>query len=323
MTDKPENLIVSPNPHIRTSATTSKIMMNVIIALLPTVVGATIIFGPRALLLILVTVAACVAFEAASRRIMKRTQTVGDMSAIVTGLLLSFNLPSNLPFYMAVIGAFIAIVIVKQLFGGLGQNFANPAIVARIALMLAFTPQMTAYPQPFEWNAGTIFTTAVTAPTPLAAGESGGVVPDLFEMFIGMRGGVLGETCAVALLLGFLYLLVLRTVDPVTPLCYIGVVALLTAVSGDGSPAGGNVLTALLSGGLVLGALFMATDYATTPLSKTGKAVFGIGCGIITFVVREFASMPEGVSFSILIMNILTPLIEQYTARREPASEKV
>ncbi len=295
-------LIIEPSPHIRSAVTTQKIMLTVIIALLPALVASVVIFGLRALIMTVVCCACCVLFEWLTRKIMKRENTVGDLSAIVTGMLLSFNLPVTLPLYMAVIGCFVAIVIVKQFFGGLGKNFANPAITARIVLMLSFTSYMTSWAEPFYYNKGA---EALTSSTPLAGGEAG-----LLDMFLGNTGGCLGETCALALIIGGIFLVITKVISPATPLCFIGTVFLLSLVStGDITQA----TAAILSGGLMLGAIFMATDYATTPLTLPGKLIFGIGCGLITMLIRSFGTMPEGVSYSILLMNILTPIIDRFT----------
>ncbi len=300
-------LFVEASPHIRSAWTTQKVMLAVIIALCPALIAATVIFGLKALLLTVICCAACVLFEFLFDKITKRDNTVSDLSAVVTGMLLAFNLPVDLPIYMAVIGCFIAIVIVKCLFGGIGQNFANPAITARIALMLSFTAAMTKWTAPFSWKEGV---DATVSATPLAAPAE--ELPSFLDMFLGNRAGCLGETCIAALLLGGLYLICIGVVHPVTPVCFIGTVAVLSFFYGGCDL--NFMLYQLLSGGLVLGALFMATDYSTTPLSTKGKLIFGIGCGLITFAIRQFATMPEGVSFSILVMNCLTPLIDRFTA---------
>lgn len=302
-------LIVEPSPHIRSRWTTQKVMMNVIFALCPALLAATIIFGLRALVLTVICCTCCVVFEWLFCVVTKRSSTISDLSAIVTGMLLAFNLPVDLPVYMAVIGCFVAIVIVKCLFGGIGQNFANPAITGRIVLMLSFTGSMTKWTAPLTWAGDAV--DAVTSATPLAA--SAEELPTLMEMFLGIRGGCLGETCVLALLVGGVYLMAMKLVRPVTPLAFIGTVAVLTfAYSGDAE----FTLYQLMSGGLVLGALFMATDYSTTPLTTKGKLIFGIGCGLITFAIRMFGDLPEGVSYSILVMNCLTPLIDRFTMPR-------
>ena len=292
-------LIVSPSPHNENYLKTNIIMLNVIIALLPALAVGCYVFGLRALLLTAVCVASCVVFEFCIRKLMKRDNTVGDLSAVVTGVILAMNLPVTLPIWMAVIGSFVAIVIVKQLFGGIGQNFANPAITARIVLMLSFPTAMTNWAVPFFYKGGA---DAVTGPTPLVSGDA-----SYMDLFLGKVGGCLGETCALALLIGGLYLAVRRIISLAAPVGFIGALALLSLIFGD------DPLYAILSGGVFLGAFFMATDYATTPITTKGKLVFGLGCGIITFVIRHFGSYPEGVSFSILLMNVLTPYIEQLT----------
>ena len=303
-------LRVSPSPHTRGAMTTQRIMLCVILSLMPAVVMSGVIFGLRALMLTAICVISCIAFEALCRIIMKREQTVGDMSAVVTGVLLALNLPVTLPWWMAVIGSFVAIVIVKQLFGGLGQNFANPAIVARIVLMVSFTPEMTRWAVPQYWKEST--DEIVTAATPLVSGDA-----SVSDLFFGFTGGSLGETCAIALLIGGLYLIVRKIISPVTPVAFIGTVAVLTFIlgvaRGDVTSALNDTLYQVLAGGLILGAFFMATDYVTTPTTATGKLIFGVGCGLITFVIRQFGGYPEGVSFSILLMNILTPYIDTFT----------
>jgi electron transport complex protein RnfD len=303
-------LTVEPAPHIRSENTTRKIMLNVIIALFPSFGGSLIVFGPRAALLVGTCVFASVLFEYIFCKITARETATGDLSAVVTGILLAFNLPVTLPLYIAVIGCFVSIVVVKQMFGGIGQNFANPAIVGRIVLFLSFTSYMTSWVRPFYYKLEKI-TDAVTLATPLSD-ETGVIRPSLYNMFIGARGGSLGETCIAGLLIGFVYLLVMKIITPHTPLAFIGTVAVGSYLS-----CGGNLIEtayAVMGGGLVLGAVFMATDYSTTPLYPMGKIVFGVGCGIVTLVIRSFSSsMPEGVSFSILFMNILTPYIDRFT----------
>ncbi len=300
-------LFVESSPHIRSAWTTQKIMLNVIIALCPALIMSTYIFGIKALLLTVICCAACVLLEFLFNKITKREDTISDLSAVVTGMLLAFNLPVDLPVYMAIIGCFVAIVIVKCLFGGIGQNFANPAITARIVLMMSFAGAMTKWTAPFSWKEGV---DATVSATPLAADT----LPDMMDMFLGFRAGCLGETCIAALLLGGLYLMFIGLIRPATPLCFIGTVAVLSFFYGGCDV--NFMLYQLMSGGLVLGAFFMATDYATTPLTTKGKIIFGVGCGLITFAIRQFASMPEGVSFSILVMNCLTPLIDRFTAPR-------
>lgn len=292
-------------------------MLTVIIALLPAAAAGCVFFGPRAAAVLAVCVISCIVFEALCRIVMKKPQTISDLSAIVTGLLLGMNLPATVPFYIPVIGSFIAIVIVKQLFGGIGQNFANPAITARIVLMLSFTPQMSVWVKPY-WYSGTL--DAVTGATPLAEkwlyytenGVNYKMAPfTLSEMFWGETGGCIGETCAAMLILGGLFLIITKVISAATPVAFIGSFALLTFIY-TGSL--NETVYGVLAGGLLIGAFFMATDYATTPVTAKGKVVFGIGCGVITFIIRTFGSFPEGVSFSILLMNLLTPYIDRLTA---------
>ena len=308
-------LIISPSPHDENFTKTSTIMLNVILALLPALAMGCYFFGIRAASLTAVCVGSCIVFEYACRKIMKRSNTVFDLSAVVTGVILSLNLPVTLPYWMAVVGAFIAIVIVKQLFGGLGQNFANPAITARIVLMVSFPSAMTNWAQPFYYKDSA---DVITGATPLRlAGmstaeltESGQSLSSYKDLFLGNVGGSLGETCALALLIGGLYLAVRKIISLSAPISFIGSLALLTFIFG------GDPLYQILAGGVFLGAFFMATDYATTPITEKGKVIFGLGCGIITFVIRQFGSYPEGVSFSILLMNVLTPYIEQLTRNK-------
>lgn len=295
-------LIVSPSPHDENYTKTSHIMLNVIIALLPAWGAAIYFFGLRVIPLTAVCIGSSIFFEYACRKIMKRDNTVGDMSAAVTGLILAMNLPVTLPYWMAVIGAFVAIVIVKQLFGGLGQNFANPAITARIVLMVSFTSEMTRWIKPLDYDYD-----AVSSATPLVLAKNGDDLPSYLDLFLGKTGGCLGEVCALGLLIGGLYLAARKIISLAAPLSFIGSLFVLSWIGGE------DPVYQILAGGVFLGAFFMATDYATTPITTKGKIVFGLGCGIITFVIRSFGSYPEGVSFSILLMNVLTPYIEQLT----------
>ena len=312
-----EKLIVSPSPHLRSGETTQKIMLDVIIALCPAIVASAILFGLSALMLEAVCVISCVAAEWLCRKAMKRPNTTGDLSAVVTGLLLAMNLPVSISPVIAVVGSVVAIVVVKQMFGGIGQNFVNPALTARVVLMVSFPAAMSRWVTPFYYRTGGL-SDAMTSATPLALTAAGNTkdLPDLVQMFFGVRGGCLGETCAFALLLGFAYLLVRRVISPIIPLCYIGVVALGTWA------LGGDPLYAVLSGGLLIGAIFMATDYTTSPLTKNGKIVYAVGCGVLTVLIRLFGALPEGVSFSILLMNILVPHIERLTRPRAFGSER-
>ncbi|SCK04557.1 Na(+)-translocating NADH-quinone reductase subunit B [uncultured Clostridium sp.] len=306
-----EKLIVTSSPHVKSSTTTSTIMRDVIIALIPALIASNIIFGLRAGLVTAVCVASCVGFEYLSRRIMNKKNTISDLSAVVTGIILAFNLPSTMPLWMCVIGSFVAIVIVKQLFGGIGQNFANPAITARIVLLVSFGTQMT------NWAAPKIVAVAdaVSGATPMAQ-IAAGETPNLLNMFLGTTGGSLGETSALALLLGGIYLVYRKVINPIIPVAFIGTVFAFTAVLGV------NPLAQILGGGLFLGAIFMATDYSTSPVTNMGKLIFGIGCGLITVLIRVFGSYPEGVSFAILLMNILVPYIDKATRLKALGGKK-
>ena len=287
-------LTVSPSPHVRSGTATSTIMLHVMAALSPALLVSTFIFGGRALMLTGCCMLSAIIWERLCCLVMKKPNTTGDLSAAVTGMILAFNLPVTLPFWMAVIGTFVSIVIVKQIFGGLGQNFANPAAVGRIVLMLSFTGEMTRWAVPF-YDPDRI----ITGATPLATRAE-----ENLELFLGTTGGCLGETSAAALLAGGIYLVVMRIITPHAPIAYIGTVYVFAWIF-DQDP-----LYQILSGGLMLGAIFMATDYVTTPISSLGKVIFGVGCGIITCVIRFWGSYPEGVSYSILLMNIVTPYID-------------
>ena len=290
-----EFLLGSSSPHIRHEETTRGIMADVIIALIPAAIFGCVLFGWKAALLILTTIVSCVAAEYLWNLILHKKQTIGDLSAVVTGLLLGMNLSSNVPVWVAAIGGIVAIIVVKQMFGGLGYNFANPAIAARIVLLVSFPSYMATFCEPI--------THAVSSATPLASETA----PTLKTLFFGMHSGSIGETCAFLLLIGGVYLVLRRVISPIVPLSFIGTVALLTFVSG------GNVGLSVFGGGVMLGAIFMATDYTTSPVTNWGKLVFGIGCGLITFVIRRFAALPEGVSYAILLMNILSPHINKLT----------
>ena len=259
-----------------------------------------------ALYVVVATVAACVLSEFVCRKVMKRSNTVGDLSAVVTGLLLAFNLPVSTykNIWLPVLGGIIAIVVVKQMFGGIGQNFVNPALAARIILMTSFPTLMTTWTAP-----GTSSVDAVSTATPLALIAEGKLseLPSYMDMFLGNRAGCLGETCVVALLIGGIYLVIRKVISPIIPLTYIAVVFVFSAILGQ------DPVMQILSGGLFLGAIFMATDYTTSPLTNKGKFIYAIGCGILTTLIRTFGSLPEGVSFSIIIMNILVPHIEKLT----------
>lgn len=313
-----EKLIVSHAPHIAGKDSIQRIMLNVIIALLPALLAGCLVFGYRALIVTLICVVSCVVFEGLWQRILKKPVTVSDLSAVVTGMLLAFNLPAGIPLWMPVIGSFFAIIIVKQFFGGLGHNFMNPALGARAFLLASWALAMTTWPEP-----GTsipLFRTAdvVTSATPLAAYASGaGQLPSYLSLFLGNTGGCIGETSALAILLGASWLLACGVIRLRVPVSFIATVALGTwAFGGQNGLFSGDWLYQILSGGLMLGAFFMATDYATTPFTPKGQVIFGIGCGIITVLIRIWGGYPEGVSYSILLMNVATPLIDKVTAPR-------
>jgi electron transport complex protein RnfD len=308
-----EKLYVSPSPHLRSGDTTQKIMLDVIIALIPSVIASAILFGWRALLVIAVTVGTCVLAEWLSRKVMKRDNTIGDLSAVVTGILLAFNLPVSINPLIAAFGGVVAIVVVKQMFGGIGMNFVNPALTARIVLMASFPTQMSTWSKPFYYLEGSA--DAVTTASPLNQMAAGGELPGYFDLLMGVRAGCLGEVCAVALLMGGVYLVARRVISPVIPLCYLGTVFVFTLLLGQ------NPVQHLLTGGLLLGAIFMATDYTTSPLTRNGRIIFGVGCGVLTVLIRVFGSLPEGVSFSIILMNLLVPHIERLT-RPRPFGER-
>ena len=306
------NYVVSVSPHIRDSSSTRRIMADVLIALIPAFIASIYIFGPRAALVTCVCVAACVFFEWAYVKVIRKNsiKAVSDLSACITGVLLAFNLPVSIPLWQAIFGCFVAIIFVKQLFGGIGKNFVNPAITARIVMFLAFTTTMTTWVDP-SGGTGTLTwmsptgVDAVTASTPLMHywGENFSALPSIQDMFLGIRGGCLGETSNAALLLGGIYLLIRRVITWHVPVAYIATVFLFSAALGI------DPVFQIFAGGLFIGAIFMATDYVTIPLTNKGRFIFGIGCGFFTVVLRVFSSYPEGVSFAILIMNILTHYI--------------
>lgn len=291
---------VSPSPHMLSSNSTSNIMFDVIVALFPALLVGIYVFGPRALIVTLVCVAACMLSEFVIRKLMKRDNTLGDFSAIVTGILLAFNLPPQVPLWVAALGSVFAIVVVKQLFGGIGQNFANPAIAARIFLFVSFSTYMTTWTVPFGYQH---MADAVAGATPLVDIASANTL----DLFFGNVSGCIGEVSAAALLLGGIYLSIRRVINPLVPLTFIGTVFVFTWVLGE------NPVNHILAGGLMLGAIFMATDYSTTPATLKGKLIFALGCGVITTLIRVFGSYPEGVSFAILLMNLVTPLIDRCT----------
>lgn len=303
-----DTLIVASSPHISSNITTSRIMLDVIIAMFPALIMSGVIFGMRAISMTVVCVLASIAFESGFQYITKREYTVRDLSAVITGMILSFNLPPTLPYWIAVIGCFVAIVIVKQLFGGIGQNFANPAATARIVLLLSFTNPMTNWVAPGQIGIINGTADAVTTATPLMLFSKGQLdqLPTNMDMIFGFVGGSLGETSGIAFLLGGLYLLYKKIISPAIPLAFLGTMVIFSLLAGI------DPIFQVFAGGAMIGAFFMATDYSTSPITIRGKIVFGIGCGLITMLIRVFGSLPEGVSFAILFMNIITPHIDNF-----------
>lgn len=308
-----ELLHVSSSPHIRSKVKTDYIMMMVVIALLPTTCFGIYNFGLRALMLVCVSVATCVLTEYIYEKLMKLPITIGDFSAVVTGLLLALNLPANVSWWIPVLGGLFAIIIVKQLFGGLGQNFMNPALAARCFLLISFTGQMTDFTVP-TGAFGTIADT-VSGATPLAELKAGGAV-DVASLLIGNVKGTIGETSAIAILIGAIILLVFRIIDFRIPLTYIGSFTVFVILFGGHGLDVNYILGHLFGGGLMLGAWFMATDYVTTPITKKGQLVYGVILGILTGLFRVFGGSAEGVSYAIILSNLLVPLIEKYTIPR-------
>ena len=293
---------------------TTRIMAMVVMALIPSFLVSIYVFGARVISLTLVCVVSAVFFEWAYNKLMKKRQTVGDLSAVVTGVLIAFNVPAGLPYWIAVVGCFVAIIVVKQLYGGIGKNPVNPAITARIVLFISFATEMTTWPLP------RMAADATSTATPLGIlAEGGGELPNNMEMFLGFIGGSMGEVSAIALLIGGIFLIWKKVISPIIPCCFIGTVFVFAAiyygVTGDGN-ALQMAIFHVLAGGVMLGAFFMATDYVTSPLLPMGKVIFGIGCGLITMLIRLWGQYPEGVSFSILIMNCLTPLINNFCQKR-------
>ena len=298
-----EKLIVSSSPHMVTKTDTSKIMGTVLIALLPAFAVGIYQFGFRVVTLTAVFVASCVLFEYLYNKITKKPQTVGDLSAVLTGVLLAFNCPSSLPYEIAIVGSFAAIVVIKQLFGGIGQNLVNPAVTARVFMFIAFATPMTSWP------------TSATPLGVLSHGSFADVYNDGFtkmDLFLGNVGGCIGEVSALAILIGGLFLIWKKVISPIIPVTFIATVFVLGLIWGGFDGA----LFHILAGGLMLGAFFCATDYVTSPTLPLGKVIFGIGCGLFTMLIRIFASYPEGVSFAILLMNILTPYIDKICEKR-------
>ncbi len=313
-------LIVSHAPHISDNNSVSRIMLNVIIAMLPALLAGCLVFGYRAFVVTLTCVISCVIAEAVWQKILKKPITISDYSSVVTGMLLAFNLPPSIPLWMAVIGSVFAIIVVKQFFGGLGHNFMNPALGARAFLLASWALAMTRWTAPGTHLVLFNNADAVTTATPLAMYASDAVtsaekLPSYLTLFLGKTGGCIGETSAFAILIGAAYLLICRVIRLRVPVAFIATVAIGTWIfGGKNGLFSGDWLYQILSGGLMLGAFFMATDYTTTPFTPIGQIIFGIGCGIFTVLIRIWGGYPEGVSYSILLMNIVTPLIDKVTA---------
>ena len=321
MTDyKNLKLIATSNPHIRGSETTRSIMLDVIIAMLPALAFAIFNFGLRALTLTAVSVVGCIFWEGLYRKLMKKPQSIGDLSCVVTGMLLAFVCPVQMPYWMILIGDFFAIIVVKQLFGGIGKNFLNPALAGRAVLLASYAGTMTSWVDPAAGKAPIIGSVAdvVTTATPLAVMKTGdfAALTDTYNvgnMFIGQIPGSLGEVSALALLIGGAYLIWRKVINWQTPVSYIATVAVLTFLFPKQGSGLEWMLYSVFGGGLFLGAFFMATDYATSPVTKKGQLIFGIGCGLFTVLIRYFGSYNEGVCYSIMVMNLLVALIDKYT----------
>lgn len=299
---------MSAAPHIHTEKSVSSIMRDVLIALLPAFICGVVMFGYYAAAVVICAVVSSVLFEHLFCIITKKKSTISDLSAAVTGLLLGLNMPPTIPLWMVVIGSAFAVIVAKCLYGGLGKNFINPALAGRCFMLLAWTGAMTTFVTPFD---------AVTSATPLAImKETGGELPSLSNLFLGVTGGCIGETSVLALLIGFLYLVYRRVIKIDTTVSLLGTFFVLTFFFGENKTTQPQIMYTLMqmcSGGLMLGAFFMATDYVTTPTTKKGHIIFGLGCGVLTFLIRQFGGYPEGISYAILLMNVASPLIENYT----------
>ncbi len=302
-----QKLIISSSPHLKGPRTVRSLMLDVVLALVPATVAAVVIFGMRALMVIAASVISAVVSEYVYEKAVKREVTVGDFSAVITGLLLALTLPPGVPLYVPIVGSAFAIIVAKQIFGGLGTNFVNPALAARAFVLAAWPAHVLK-----DW-VNPLTHDAVSTATPLA----GGAVPGISDLFFGIRIGSLGETCIAALLLGGIYLLVRGVIDPAIPLGFLGTLALGSWVFGkSGAYFQGDPVTALMLGGPVLGAFFMATDYVTSPVTLKGRLYMGIGCGFITLLIRLWGGYPEGVTYAILLMNLVTPLIDRFVVPR-------
>ena len=301
------NFVVSGTPHVRSKESIQSIMRDVIIALVPATAAGIYYFGINALILVIAAIASAVVFEAICQKVMKKPVTVSDLSAVVTGLLLAMNLPAAAPVWVAIVGSAFAIIFGKQLFGGLGQNFINPALAGRAFLLASYPTEMTTWSVPN----GLEVADAATYATPLAQLKAGHLDASLGELMLGQCGGTIGETCAIALIIGGVYLLYKHVISWKIPVIYIATVAILFAVIGRQGVR--MPLQEIMAGGVMLGGIFMATDYASSPVTAKGQIIFAVGAGLITYLIRTFGGYPEGVSYSILIMNCAVPLIERFT----------
>ena len=301
------NFVVSGTPHVRSKESIQSIMRDVIIALVPATAAGIYYFGINALILIIAAIASSVIFEALCQKIMKKPVTVSDLSAVVTGLLLAMNLPAAAPVWVAIVGSAFAIIFGKQLFGGLGQNFINPALAGRAFLLASYPTEMTTWSVPN----GLEVADAATYATPLAQLKAGALDANLVDLMLGKCGGTIGETCAIALIIGGVYLLYKHVISWKIPVIYIATVAILFGVIGRHGVR--MPLQEIMAGGVMLGGIFMATDYASSPVTAKGQIIFAVGAGLITYLIRTFGGYPEGVSYSILIMNCAVPLIERFT----------
>ena len=301
------NFVVSGTPHVRSKESIQSIMRDVIIALVPATAAGIYYFGMNALVLVIAAIVSAVAFEALCQKVMKKPVTVSDLSAVVTGLLLAMNLPAAAPVWVAIVGSAFAIIFGKQLFGGLGQNFINPALAGRAFLLASYPTEMTTWSVPN----GLEVADAATYATPLAQLKAGNLEASLGELMLGQCGGTIGETCAIALIIGGVYLLYKHVISWKIPVIYIATVAILFAVVGRHGVR--MPLQEIMAGGVMLGGIFMATDYASSPVTPKGQIIFAVGAGLITYLIRTFGGYPEGVSYSILIMNCAVPLIERFT----------
>ncbi|MDO5724888.1 MAG: RnfABCDGE type electron transport complex subunit D [Tissierellia bacterium] len=306
------DLRISMGPHIKDTNTTTKLMLDVIIALIPAIIGSVYFFKLKAVILLLTCVLSCVVFEGLTQKVLKKPIRIKDLSAVVTGILLAFNLPADAPVWMAVFGSACAIILIKECFGGIGFNFINPALGARAMLMASWPRIMGTYVSP----------DGLSGPTPLQLIKAGteAKLPPIFDMAMGNIGGVIGETSAILLAIGGLYLIIRKVIDWETPVIYIATTAILLPLLGVDISL---MPYEILGGGLFLGAIFMATDYATSPMTKQGKIVFALGCGILTALIRTKGQMPEGVSYAILLMNVFTPTIDKFMKSRVFGEVKV